>query len=1820
LHRIAIVASLLVVPFVFAAENEPSTVALCRRLLDEIPRHIDAGRLEFSVPMGAVEALALLTHNPPPRAPFAAVLNEWQARLQVDPELSVATRLAVHVFDASPDRPVAVPVAAVGAPYAELRLNGELTNATIHGKAVVVLVDRPGDHLITASIAPAVRRDGDRRTIVLSRPNAAVATVAFQSRAAFEVTVDGVPGRIIGTRGTGTHGVLPARTGESVTVSWQPVRPHVSRRGTASVTPSIAWRVGERTLNANAILDIQILGGARETLGLSLPAGADRVAVTGPDLRDFRVAGNRLDIQFRGAVQGATRLRLAFEIPRPAGTTVTVPGLAVTGGRIVEGGWLLVSNDAGGQLLEREFHGYAVRTSLDPPPEVLGLAAQTPLFYLAQTARSATAVFDLLTTTPFPIADTIVDQAEVVAVVQQAGEEMVHLSLTVRNERRQFLRVRLPVGAQLLFLAVDNEPRRAARQADEMLVPLIKSVQTLDGMVSFPIDLVYLRRADRILPRTPRDLDLPELLDAPTAIINVTMYLPDEVTFESSTGPLRNVAQFADARQGLAYGIGYTTKPKRDAVVKREAAREDGEDKKKAEAKKKAAKKAKRAEHSARKKAERERKRAKQSARSAAAKARKEAEKAAKGKAREYHRTWTSTDDCGNASSCDHVAHRPAHGKASQQKAVTPEVPSFGAAEDEAVLNQRFADNAWRAGYKAYRENRLEDAKRYLEQAIELGEDSAAGRKAQQLLPNFDISAKSGKSTAKPGLKEKAQKAAISRTLQGGNVALGAEQSKLISKGMELVKSGKEREAAKVLEKAAQLSERLSVRGEQSKQAVLNADLLSTITDNKKVIRANTFLVSRLGELQEQAQDIVTTRDGSAFVEQLTNVTVSNNMDVGLMNSIVFDQRGVSAKSASQESVKVENRRLEQQITVLEEAIRQTEPIVTKLTSAPAKEAPAVGTNTKRYDIDGVLDDAGDFDGADDIWGTVDDPADFSTGQVEDFVQTLFADGWLTEWVDHGTFVGAAANINFFDLTATETPVLDDLDSDGDGMPDSWELQFFGTTTGGDPEGNADGDGHADWVTAPADAFPEPLALQGNGIDDDGDGVADDTAAVGSGAPESVLDGFDSDAGGFVDDVMIAKYLPGIDDSDGDLIGDGYEALYSGTETGLDASDDSDGDGISDLYEFLVNTNPFDDDSDADGVLVNGDGLSNAQEEAHGSDPRYVDTDGDGETDFDEVAAGSDPDNSAITSAGTQYRALSVDGTPGNYVALPQRLRFALDTYTIEAWVRPDAYLARTSALIEDTDGIPDTLEDDDGDGLNNLTEQEIGSDPVIKLAGLIDGVAGVQVDTSEWLAASANDFDSTITVDAGDITFLGAINERFSNTRGPVTQAASTIDSSGGVTVLGEVDFSSALAVDLREGLGVATSFDDLTLGTNGDLIFGSPPPQAIQQAERSAEINWQWAEPGTPLELPDAIDYSLAGAGGKFNERINIVDGVAFDDDAQQRIVFQGAHLDPAMIAEILERDARERIGAAADAVQGLRRRLAAMAEQATTLDLDIAPLRKEAEIQAVLFNSSYGNNSVLRPQLDDLQLLLQRSGQELEQARRQRQASAQVIVTGLESLEVSSLTSLWALADFVNRQMGGQAAQVSGGRLVSAQAERVHQLVQQLVAVNGQVVPCAARKLGITPRERRLVGRLFRSRTKSFGYTVLDEAGFLTLLESSNSQSDAARQVAIEGRQVRMNGARSFTVAPHDDSSNRIVFDGATITLPHDSYLVINGGREALVIRCGPVRGWREPDRVPVDVDVSAVHTPLFMPLVGIPVRFEKTYLAPGESPDMTMIFKF
>lgn len=150
-------------------------------------------------------------------------------------------------------------------------------------------------------------------------------------------------------------------------------------------------------------------------------------------------------------------------------------------------------------------------------------------------------------------------------------------------------------------------------------------------------------------------------------------------------------------------------------------------------------------------------------------------------------------------------------------------------------------------------------------------------------------------------------------------------------------------------------------------------------------------------------------------------------------------------------------------------------------------------------------------------------------------------------------------------------------DQDGDGLPDWWELQYFGTMVAYGVWGNPDGDEATNF---------EEFLLGGNPVvaelDADSDGWNDawerqtfDTLT------ESLLTDFDGD--GLVNGFELTYGSnPELSDTNGDGISDGL-AFYLGLAV-FNVISDADGDGVTNSWEIDHGTNPFMADTDNDGV------------------------------------------------------------------------------------------------------------------------------------------------------------------------------------------------------------------------------------------------------------------------------------------------------------------------------------------------------------------------------------------------------------------------------------------------------------------------------------------------------------------------------------------------------------------------------------------------------------------------------------------------------------
>ncbi|HWG91453.1 MAG TPA: hypothetical protein VNZ52_11455, partial [Candidatus Thermoplasmatota archaeon] len=306
-----------------------------------------------------------------------------------------------------------------------------------------------------------------------------------------------------------------------------------------------------------------------------------------------------------------------------------------------------------------------------------------------------------------------------------------------------------------------------------------------------------------------------------------------------------------------------------------------------------------------------------------------------------------------------------------------------------------------------------------------------------------------------------------------------------------------------------------------------------------------------------------------------------------------------------------------------------------------AREVP-LGTNTSTgfekvdFDQDGipdieesvragtdVLNNDTDGDGMLDGWEARYRATDPLTGRL--LVNPLIADAQNDPDRDNLT--------NLQEFRANTDPTR--ADTDGDGMPDAFEVRFgLDPLKGGDEEGDLDGDGLSNLEESRLFTDPKSTDTDGDGLTDpeelagrgrigertftftptdptrastSGSGVPDGWAIFFGLDPRDVNVGFadpDKDGLGNVDEyrasvqalqaqglevtiarLVLASLSPVNADTDGDGISDGWEVRYVlDPLRASDATEDPDGDGLTNLEEFKAGASPRSRDTDGDGL------------------------------------------------------------------------------------------------------------------------------------------------------------------------------------------------------------------------------------------------------------------------------------------------------------------------------------------------------------------------------------------------------------------------------------------------------------------------------------------------------------------------------------------------------------------------------------------------------------------------------------------------------------
>ena len=686
----------------------------------------------------------------------------------------------------------------------------------------------------TAKVVPETA--GDVHRLQFGTAPAAWSTLEVASEAAWHVRCSRSPLDVVGDAG-GTRGTVGLARGDRLEITWQPPRPPVHRDARVETESHVGWTLADGVHQVRAVLEVRLWGGETEQFDLALPAGADRVHVTGPDVREVRRDGAGVRLFLRGPVRQRTRLAVTFEVPRPATGHMTLPAFGIAGARH-GGGTLAVAGGGGAVVLEMDAPGLAPMPLHDLPATTRGLLSAPPV-YAYRLSGPWEARVDLVGMAEFPVRETLVDSALATVLYRPDGQVMTKMLYQVRNRARQYMAVDLPAGSRLVVVRVSEEQTSAVRGPGRTIfVPLEKSVLTTAGLVSFPVEIVTMRRAEPLAAKGRFRLTLPRT-DLPVAYARCALMLPEGMTTRAWSGPLRRTDAWSSetAELEFEYGRGHLAKapppppppaqPEQEEDLEKELEEEPEPEPK--------------PEPDARPEPERK------------PKPQTPTEPPAPDIAvpelpmREPVTEESALEGLARTAAPEQPPPAPPEDRPEEPEVVvgftqpaTPDLPEYLVRQQQTLQ----AKNLYRAGVSFYRRQHYEKARDLFEQTAAAAPKSVEAANALKYLGNIDVAMGKGMDRASGERGFKATAKAIQLTQQAANVDLRQRQQDLLSQAREAKRRGDEQQAEAAYRVAVNLSGTLQKRGEEARE------------QGAVVREAEAFLNTRREAREKAAQEI----------------------------------------------------------------------------------------------------------------------------------------------------------------------------------------------------------------------------------------------------------------------------------------------------------------------------------------------------------------------------------------------------------------------------------------------------------------------------------------------------------------------------------------------------------------------------------------------------------------------------------------------------------------------------------------------------------------------------------------------------------------------------------------------------------------------------------------------------------------------------------------------------------------------------------------------------------------------------------------------------
>ncbi len=442
--------------------------------------------------------------------------------------------------------------------WRDIKLNGQAAKLHQHDGFWRFYPSQPGNYVLKATHLLGVRaRLAGGAALHILRTSRTILRIEGPSDK-YIAKVGGENSAIRPVKGKRMDGEIALRPRDVLTIHVQRAdRERFHRATQYRISGEVAWNFETGSQQVTAVLNVKILGSDTDSMSLTLPANAEKVSVTGPDLRDSQISRVTAKVFFRGKISGQTRLRVSYEIPT-RGESQKLQAISVRNGQWENGTLVVTSTIGTSEVLDESKVGLTEISLGDIPPPARAIMTGPAVLAYKITSRRWSVGVELLDLGEFALQESIADLGHFQAMLRDDGSLICKVKYEIRNRNRQFVRLDLPAGSRILLAAVNETPAPVSPvegQADAYMLPLIRSKASIMGLVSFPLEIVYVCRVEKFASSGKAQIPLARI-DLPVAYSWCELYVPEGMDVDEWSGPMRRVKTYSSetATAHMSYG------------------------------------------------------------------------------------------------------------------------------------------------------------------------------------------------------------------------------------------------------------------------------------------------------------------------------------------------------------------------------------------------------------------------------------------------------------------------------------------------------------------------------------------------------------------------------------------------------------------------------------------------------------------------------------------------------------------------------------------------------------------------------------------------------------------------------------------------------------------------------------------------------------------------------------------------------------------------------------------------------------------------------------------------------------------------------------------------------------------------------------------------------------------------------------------------------------------------------------------------------------------------------------------------------------------